>query len=356
MPGITEILKSDINFWNGRGPRNDMVLSTRVRIGRNVAGVQFAPDMDENSIAFISSIAANFISSSTAPRDMTFVDISVLDVHQKRMLREKNLITSEMESANGTFVIIDSGRDFSVLVNESDHFRIQVIRPGFQLHEAFSLADTVDDELNSSAAYAFSERYGYLTPNPANAGTGMKVSVILHLPVLTIQKRINETVHPVRESGFQITGTLGNSGRIIGCLYLVCNRKYLGVSEIETIDVCDDLVNRIIKLEDDARDEFFSTSRKELEDSVFRSLGTLLYARRINYAEALEHLSRIRLGIVMSVIKDIEVVLINDLMVKVQLSHLQEHFGVRFRSILDSDDFRAQFLREELSKTGEVNV
>ena len=113
-------------------------------------------------------------------------------------------------------MILDTGKDFSILINDTDHFRIQVIRPGFQLNEAYTLADGIDDELNVSAVYAFSDVYGYLTPNPANTGTGLKVSVILHLPVLTIQKRINETVHPVRESGFQITGTLGNSGRIIG--------------------------------------------------------------------------------------------------------------------------------------------
>lgn len=356
MPGLAEILKNDINFWNGRGPRNDMVLSTRVRIGRNISGIPFADSVDENNLSLLTSIAGSFITSSDDPCSRLLIGIDTLDIHEKRLLREKNIITSEMENSPNAFVIIDSISDYSILMNDMDHFRIQVIRPGFQLHETFSLADAVDDELNNSAVYAFSERYGYLTPNPANAGTGLKVSVILHLPVLTIQKRINETVHPVRESGFQITGTLGNSGRIIGCLYLVCNKRYMGVSEIETIDVCDDLVNRIIKMEDDARDEFFTTSRKELEDSVFRSLGALLYARRINYAEALEHLSRLRLGVVMSVIKDSDVTFINDLMVRVQMSHLQEHFNIRFRSILDCDDFRAAFLREELKKTGEVNV
>ena len=343
MPGLTEIFAGETGFWNDRGPRNDMVLSTRIRLGRNIAGIPFSEIIDENSMSLLTAIAGKFISSGSATANRKFLELNGFDMHEKRLLREKNVITSEMESSANAAVLIDTTKDFSILLNDTDHFRIQVIRPGFQLNEAFTLADSIDDELNASAVYAFSDVYGYLTPNPANTGTGLKVSVILHLPVLTIQKRINETVHPVRESGFQITGTLGNSGRIIGCLYLVCNKRYIGVSEIETIDVADDLVNRIIKLEDEARDEFFTTSRRELEDSVFRSLGTLLYSRRINYAEALEHLSRLRLGIVMSVIKDTDVMFINYLMVRVQLSHLQEHFGIRFRSILDSDDFRACF-------------
>ena len=356
MPGLTDILTGETGFWNDRGPRNDMVLSTRIRIGRNISGIPFPEALDESSKAQLSGIAGKFIASGQNPSCRKLVAMESLDLHEKRLLREKNIITSEMETSSDASVILDSEKDFSILMNDTDHFRIQVIRPGFQPDEAFTIADNIDDELNNSAIYAFSDIYGYLTPNPANAGTGLKVSVILHLPVLTIQKRINETVPPVRESGFQITGTLGNSGRIIGCLYLVCNKRYIGVSEIETIDVADDLINRIIKLEDDARDEFFTTSRRELEDSVFRSLGTLLYSRRINYAEALEHLSRIRLGVVMSVIKESDVMFINDLMVRVQMSHLQEHFGIRFRSILDSDDFRALFLRDQLKKTGELNV
>lgn len=356
MSELTDILSGDAGFWNRGGPRNDIVLSTRVRLGRNVSGIPFSETIDENSMAFLTAIAGKFSSTAPDQSERILLELAKLDLHEKRLLREKNIITSEMESSNNSAVVLDAARNFSVLINDTDHFRIQVTRPGFQLNEAFTLADTIDDELNNSAMYAFSDVYGYLTPNPANTGTGLKVSVIMHLPVLTVQKRINETVHPVRESGFQITGTLGNSGRIIGCLYLVCNKRYLGVSEIETIDVADDLVNRIIKLEDDARDEFFTTSKRELEDSVYRSLGALLYARRINYAEALEHLSRLRLGVVMSVIKDTEVMFINDLMVRVQLSHLQEFYGVRFRSILDSDDFRAMFLRDELKKTGELNV
>jgi protein arginine kinase len=261
-----------------------------------------------------------------------------------------------MENSDKCLILINNTRDFTILINDTDHFRIQVIRSGFQIYDAYKDADDIDDSLNSVVQYAFSEDFGYLTPNPINVGTGLNVSVIMHLPILTALKRINEAVHFIREYGFQITGTLGNAARITGGLYLVRSKKFMGITEADVIDAADDVVNRIIKLEDDARDDFFAISKNELEDSSWRSLGILLYARRLNYVEAIEHLARIRIGIVMSVIKDYNLAAINDLMVKVQWAHLQEYFGIRFKSIIDSDDYRAMFLRTELKKSGYSNV
>jgi protein arginine kinase len=356
MFGLQEIINNRNSFWKQKGPRNDIVLSTRIRLGRNAGFIPFHDSMAESDFEIIKGIAGSFISKTSPGENTACFNINELDLHEKRLLLEKNIITSEMETSDKCLIMINNDRDFTILVNDSDHFRIQVIRPGFQLYDAYKDADVIDDALNSVVKYAFSERYGYLTPDPANTGTGLKVSAILHLPVLTVHKRISESIQFIRENGFQISGTLGNTGRVTGGLYLLSSRKYLGISEIDILETADDVVNRIIKLEDDARDEFFTVSKKELEDSAWRSLGVLLYARRLNYVEAVEHLSRIRLGVVMSVIKDYNIVTINDLMVKIQWAHLQEYFGLRFKSIIDSDDYRALFLRTELKNSGDVNV
>jgi len=356
MFGLQEIINNRNSFWKQKGPRNDIVLSTRIRLGRNAGFIPFPESMDDSDFELIKGITESFISKTSPGENTTCFNINELDLHEKRLLLEKNIITSEMENSDKCLVLINNEKDFTILVNESDHFRIQVIRPGFQLYDTYKDADVIDDALNSVVKYAFSEDFGYLTPDPSNAGTGLKVSAILHLPVLTAHKRIGESIQFIRESGFHIAGTLGNTGRVTGGLYLVSSRKYLGMSEIDILETADDIINRIIKLEDDARDEFFTVSKHELEDSVWRSLGLLLYARRLNYVEAVEHLSRVRLGVVMSVIKDYNIVTINDLMVKVQWAHLQEYFGLRFKSIIDSDDFRALFLRTELKNSGDVNV
>jgi len=354
MTGLEEILNGSNSFWRRKGPRNDIVLSSRVRLGRNVKNIHFPDSMSDGEMEYLFALADKY--SSLEPSENRSLRISSLDLHYKRLLREKNIITSEMEGSEKSLVVSNKSKGFNLLLNDVDHFRIQVIKSGFQVHEAFIEADAVDDLLNSIVPYAFSERYGYLSSNPANIGTGLKVSTLIHLPVLTMQKRISETVSPVKESGFQITGTLGNSGRIIGALYVVSNRKQFGLTEVDLVETADDIVSRIIKLEDDSRDEFFSSSRHELEDTVWRSLGILLYARRLNYVEAVEHLSRVRLGVVMSVIKDYDLVHINDLMVKIQWSHLQEYYGIRFRSIIDSDEFRAKMIRTELKNSGELDV
>ncbi len=356
MFGLQEIINSRESFWKQKGPRNDIVLSTRVRLGRNAGFVPFTDMMDESDFEVIKNLAARFLSGTEEGGRTSCFNLNSLDLHQKRLLLEKNIITGEMENSGRSLLLINNSDDFTILVNDGDHFRIQLIRPGFQLLEAYRAADAVDDALNSVVSYAFSERYGYLAADPVNVGTGMKVSVILHLPVLTALKRIGDPIQFVRESGFQMTGTLGNTGRVTGGLYLVASRKYLGLSEVDVLETADDIISRIIKLEDDARDEFISISRSELEDSAWRSLGILLHARRVNYVEAVEHLSRIRLGVVMSVIRDFPLVTVNDLMVKVQWAHLQEYFGIRFKSIIDSDDYRAMFLRTELRNSGDINV
>jgi protein arginine kinase len=353
---VREIINNRKNFWEQSGLRNDIVLSTRIRVGRNANFIPFYDSMTDRDFDLIKDIADSFISKTIFGKNTICFDINKLDLHEKRLLLEKNIITSEMENSDKCLILINNECDFTILINDTDHFRIQIIRSGFQLDDAYKEADTIDNELNSIVKYAFSQDYGYLTADPANVGTGLNVSVIMHLPILTSLKRINEFVPFIRENGFQITGTLGHAGKVTGGLYLIRSKKYIGITEAEVTQSADDIISRMIKAEDESRDEFFTISKNELDDSAWRSLGILLYARRINYVEAIEHLSRIRLGIIMSVIKDYSLAAINDLMVKIQWAHLQEYFGIRFKSIIDSDDYRAVFLRTELKKSGDSNV
>lgn len=356
MYSLQEIINKRDSFWRQKGPRNDIVMSSRIRLGRNAKSVPFPESLDDSGNDMLRDIIDAFIGFPENQGKTICIDINDLDLHHKRLLHEKNIITNEMENSEKSMVLVNDEKDYTILINDTDHFRIQVIRPGFQLYDTYTIADALDDNLNRFVHYAFSDEWGYLTPNPANLGTGLKVSAIVHLPVLTVQKRIGESVPFVRERGFQISGTLGNSGRVIGGLYLLSNRRYIGLTEIDLLDAADDILNRIIKMEDDARDDYFANSKHELEDMVWRSLGIMMYARRINYVEAIEHLSRLRLGAVMSVVKDYNLMVINDLMVRIQWSHLQEYFGIRFKSIVDSDDYRAVFLRNELRNGGGNSV
>lgn len=353
---IQEMMQKNDAFWCRQGPRNDIVISSRVRIGRNADYIPFSDRMDERDLDTMDSILDRFRQEYGSGEKTKFMKIADLDLHKKRLLRERNIITSEMETSVKSRVIYEDENDFSILINDDDHFRIQVLRPGLQLYDCFNLADSIDDALNRVVKYAFSEKFGYLSGNPFDCGTGLKVSVIMHLPALVIQKQLNSYIGEIRDRGFLLNGTLGNAGRVIGGLYHVFNKKSSGLSESDILETAEYVINRLIKGEDLARDEFFSNSRKELEDSVWRSFGILKYARRLNYVEAIENLSRIRLGIILSVFKGMDIAEINDLMVKIQWSHLQEYFGIRFNSIVSSDEFRAVFLRRELKEGLEDDV
>jgi protein arginine kinase len=168
MFGLQEIINNRNSFWKQKGPRNDIVLSTRIRLGRNAGFIPYADSMDDTDFELLQGIAGGFITTSPMGEGTICLNLNELDLHEKRLLLEKNIITSEMETSEKCLILINNLRDFTILVNDSDHFRIQIIRPGFQLYETYKDADTVDDCLNSVVKYAFSENYGYLTPDPAN--------------------------------------------------------------------------------------------------------------------------------------------------------------------------------------------
>ena len=280
---------------------------------------------------------------------MSVVDLKDVDANEKRFLRERNIITYEMEVADNALVAVNNSDDFNILVNEEDHFRIQVIRPGLQLMEAYKTADRVDTELNRFVPYAFSDELGFQTACTSNLGTGLRVSVLLHLPVITMKNLLSELIPEDRKNMIDIKGTIGKSSKTHGGLYQLSNRVSLGPSEVDIIETIDEVVGRILEKEDTLRDEYFTDSRVELEDIVWRSYGTLRYSRRISYIEAMDHLSNVRLGIVLAVIKKLDVKAVNDIMVNIQWAHLQRNYGLLFKSTDECDEYRAGYMRKILS-------
>ncbi len=335
-------------FWSRSGPYADVVLSTRVRLARNLATLPFPGNMGAAENDFLHSMVERLLQHSDFSEKLSIIRISSLSMEDKRFLRERNIITRELETADSSSVIMANDEEFMVLVNEEDHLRIQVIKSGFQVMEAYMLANTVDDEINRHISYAYRDDFGYLAACPSNAGTGLRVSTIVHLPVLSLMKSIPDIVKMVREAGCQMQGTMVEGSRTVGNMFILSNRVTLGISEVDIVEEMDRITNMVIDLENDARDEYGVDHRQELEDSIYRSLGVLKYARSISFVEAMDHLSMIRLGVILSVIKNIDLWKINDLMVTIQMSHLQKLFNKKFESIEECDSFRAEFLREQL--------
>jgi len=345
---LYEELLQQPKFWSIYGPYNDIVISTRVRLSRNVSSVAFPVSMDSNEQNFISLIVNKFIQDSVFSSDLTLINLNEIDDDEKRFLRERNLITSEMEKSQKSSVIFNDKNDFVIMVNEEDHFRIQVIKPGLQLMESYKTADMVDNELEKFAAFAFSNELGYISASPANMGTGLKVSAILHLPVLTMRNRISSMNALIKPQNAELKSTLPGSDKMPGSLYQVSSKITLGLSEVDIIETMDGVVGIILQAEDKARDEYLYSSRLSLEDMIGRSFGLLKYSRKMSYVEAMENLSNVRLGIILALIKNHKISLINDLMVNIQWSHLQKNYNKKFRSITEVDEFRADYISRKI--------
>jgi protein arginine kinase len=340
-----EVLQQS-GFWTSTGPFSHIVLSSRVRLARNLQSVPFPNRLISEDMYAIRETIERFAHESAYRDHANIIELKNIDSNEKRFLRERNVITNEMEVSDNSLVAVNNTDDFTILVNEEDHFRIQVIRPGLQLMEAFKIADRVDTELNRFAAFAFSDELGYLTACTSNLGTGLRVSVLLHLPVLTIKNSLHDLIPEEKKKAIELKGTIGPSSKTLGSLYQLSNRISLGPSEVDIIETVDEVLSRILEVEDTGRDEYFSESRLELEDRIWRSYGLLQFSRRISYIESMDHLSNVRLGIILAIIKNLDVKALNDLMVNIQWAHLQRHYSVLFKSTNECDEYRADYIRK----------
>lgn len=343
-------LMIDHDFWSDPGPYSDVVLSTQVNLYRNIYYLPF-PDMQEDKdIDFIKSIASKFIDNSDYSGFYNLLDLKDFDAHERRFLREKNIISPLMEARNNSLVI--AGNKNNILLNEENHFNIQSMKPGLQISGAFKEADKLDDELNKFTIYAYSEELGYITANPGNLGAGLNVSIMMHLPVLTMTRNISELRNITGKYCVNIFGTRGDGAKTLGCIYKVLNSDSFGASEVEIIEKIDSAVRDIIEIECEARDNYVSEYGNKLEDVICRAYGILKFARILGYVEAMAYLSDVRLGIVLSIIKDIELHTINDLMINMQWAHLQRLAGRYFIDFQDCNIFRADYLRKQFNWSG----
>ena len=335
-------------FWTSIGPFSHIVLSSRVRLARNMVSVPFPGRVSGDELYPVTAVIEQFARESEYRDRIGIIDLKGIDGNERRFLRERNIITYEMEVSENSMVAADTRDDFSILVNEEDHFRIQVIRPGLQLMDAYKTADRVDSELNRFVHYAFSDDLGYLTACTSNLGTGLRVSVLLHLPVTAMKNGVNDLIPADKKNTVELKGTIGQSSKTLGSLYLLSNRTSLGPSEVDIIETVDEVLGRVLEVEDTGRDEYISGSRLELEDKIWRSYGALRFARRLSYIESMDHLSNVRLGIILAIIRNIEIKSVNDLMVSIQWAHLQRHYDQLFKSTGECDEYRAEYIRKIL--------
>lgn len=353
---FSDLTVSSGEWLRGVGPESDIVISSRVRLARNLADYPFLSRATESDRASIEQSLQSCIATLKAENKLhdgtLYVDVGSLEHLDRQFLVERQLISRELAEANGArAVVIDPTERFSVMINEEDHVRLQVMQSGLNLQSAWEQITQLDDHVEEHVTYAFSERFGYLTACPTNVGTGIRVSVMLHLPGLVITRQIEKVFKSLQKINLAVRGLYGEGSQAMGDFYQISNQITLGLTEEELITKVADIVPVLIEYERQARDFLIRESHETLHDRVSRAFGILRTAQTISSEETMHLLSSVRMGVNLGLIGELEIPTINKLFIHTQPAHLQKIAGAE----LDSSDRnieRATYLRRHLNAGG----
>ena len=345
---LNDLINHTSEWLKGTGPNSDIVISSRVRLARNLNKIAFphwaAKAQSEKTLATITEA----VEKVDILKGTTIFKLADLDVLDKQFLVERHLMSREhAQKPNNKAVVIDHDEIVSIMINEEDHLRCQVMQSGFNLFEAWHIIDRIDDALAKELPYAFLDDWGYLTACPTNTGTGMRGSVMLHLPALVVTRQINKILAAISKLSFTARGLFGEGTEATGNFFQISNQVSMGQSEIEVIESINSLIRQIVDQESQARQVLLTQNRAMLEDRINRSFGILKSARIISSQETLELLSMVRLGSDLGILKDLDSRKINELFIITQPAHLQKLEGKKLSSE-ERDIKRAEIIRSKL--------
>jgi protein arginine kinase len=349
---LQRFIEQAISPWMSQeGPDSDIILSTRIRLARNIEAYQFPIiATNEESKEIVQSFENHFANAHYGQLGgFELLKMGELQPIEKRVLVEKHLISPNLaeESSFGA-CLLSENEEVSIMINEEDHIRIQCLFPGFQLTEALNVANGLDDWLEESIDYAFDEKRGYLTSCPTNVGTGLRASVMMHLPALVLSQQMNRIVPAINQLGLVVRGIYGEGSEALGNIFQISNQMTLGKSEDDIVEDLKSVVQQLIVQERSAREALTKTSGIQLEDRVYRSYGVLANSRIIESKEAAKCLSDVRLGIDLGFIKNVSRNILNELMILTQPGFLQQYAGGALRPE-ERDIRRAALIRERLN-------
>ncbi len=338
-------------WLRGVGPMHEIVISTRIRLARNVAKFHFLTRADDAMRAEIAAEAAAAIRRAKPLDELAHVDVDRLDELDRQLLVERHLISRQHAEGSGArCVAFHPTEAVSIMINEEDHLRIQVMRSGLQIDEAWSQIDAIDDALDAQLDYAFHAQYGYLTACPTNVGTGIRVSVMLHLPALRLTNELEKVGQAARAMKLAVRGLHGEGTEALGDFFQISNQITLGRSELDIIDDFRSVViPKIVEFENAARRALVRTRHHALDDKIWRAVGMLQNARQISSNEAMQYLSHVRMGLHIGRLDTINLQTLNELFLQTQPAHLQKLRGERLNGEQRSVA-RAAFIRSKISR------
>ncbi len=349
-------LTSQCGEWlRGSGPESDIVISSRIRLARNLAEFPFIRRCTEHDRSTIERLLREKLSDVDNLIGLLYLNVEGLASLDRQFLVERQLISRELAESDGArSVAIDANEQCSLMVNEEDHLRIQLMKSGLDLKVAWKQINQIDDQIEARVNYAFHGKLGYLTACPTNVGTGMRVSVMLHLPALVITRQIEKVFRSLQKISLAVRGLYGEGSQAMGDFYQISNQITLGRTEEELIEQVGDVVPVLIDYERRARDYLIRESQNDLRDRVSRAYGILCNAQTISSEETMHLLSSVRMGINLGLIEDVEIPTVNQLFIHTQPAHLQKIRGTELGTA-DRNVERAVYLQRHLRKGGRTD-
>lgn len=330
---------------------NDVVLSSRIRLARNIKDMPFPSIMnDEEAHKVIESVRkAIFNSNTILSTQFNEYDMRKLTPLERQSLVERHLISPDLsQNTKNGYALIKNDNTVSIMINEEDHLRIQCILDGLRLNETWDIADKIDDLIEENVDYAYNERIGYLTSCPTNVGTGIRASLMVHLPALTITGLLGSILNSVTKIGIAVRGIYGEGTQALGDIYQISNQITLGQSEKEIIENIEGVVRQIIANERKARSDLYDKRKIQIEDRVGRAYGLLSNAKVLSTKEFMRLMSDVRLGAVLGIL-NIDVRKIDELTTHIQPGNLQKILGAQLEPY-DRDIKRAEYVVSQINK------
>ena len=331
-----------------QGPHDRIVMSSRVRLARNLNGAAFPGWAKKPERIKVLEMVRPAVESLPEMKDAFSEAMDNLGALDKQILVERHLISREHAAkSSGSGLVLNREETFCVMINEEDHLRMQALRPGLQLREAWSAIDRFDSQLERKLDYAFSNELGYLTACPTNLGTGIRVSAMLHLPGLVLAEQINPIIQSVNKLGLAVRGLYGEGTEALGNVFQVSNQMTLGETEITIVERLDKVLSQIIEHEENARQMLLEKKTKVVFNHIGRAYGILANAHSISSKETMNLLSLMRLGVDLGLFPGVERSLVDELFMITQPAHLQKQFSDKL-SAEERDLLRSDMVRERL--------
>ncbi|HKP76789.1 MAG TPA: protein arginine kinase [Longimicrobiaceae bacterium] len=350
LPGDPE---AGLEWLQADGPNSDVVLSTRIRLARNLQGFRFGQRADAADRAEVLRLALAAAEGTEALTGATALIVPRLQAMGRQLLLERHLVSRELVGGDGgaphsdAALLLAPGRAVSVMVNEEDHLRLQSLLGGFRLRDAWKATERLDDELGARLPFAFHTEFGYLTSCPTNVGTGLRASVLMHLPGLVLTQEINKVLQGIAQVGLTFRGLYGEGSEVVGNFFQISNQTTLGKTEEDLIDHLQRIVQQVVHYETQARAVLLRDARPVIEDKVWRAYGLLRHARSTSFEEVMNLLSGVRLGVGLDLIKGLRVYTLNRIMIFAQAAHLELSGGADAGA--DPDVRRAAYVRQALA-------